>query len=208
MSKDPDKQLCDIWDQQWKGSEESERLTFLGRLMFKAKKKALEKAVTNIAVNKVIEVGCGLGHTLEFFHKAGFDCIGIDVSPHAIMVCQKKGFPVQHLKLEDIDDTYDLVSSDGMLEHFLNFEPYARHLMRISRRYVLLIQPNHDSLFGKTLVYLSELLRRNGNVYEYNYRINDFVSVFSRYDFMIIKNSPIFFNVFRLLLFEREHLVP
>ena len=106
-------------------------------------------------------------------------------------------------KMEDVKEQYDLVSSDGMLEHFLNFEPYAQHLMRISRRYVLLIQPNHDSFCGKTLAYLSELLRGDANVFEYNYRIRDFISVFSRYGFEIAKNSPIFFDVFRLLLFRK-----
>ena len=203
-----DEELYHISDQRWQGSEESERITFLGKLMTKAKKKVLAKTISDLEINAVIEVGCGLGHTLKVFHDGGYDCIGIDVSQNAIKACRSKGLHVILQKLQDVSEQYDLVSSDGMLEHFLNFEPYARHLMRISRRYVLLIQPNHDSFCGKTLAYLSELLRSDENVYEYNCRIKDFISVFSRYDFKIVKNSPIFFNVFRLLLFEREHLVP
>jgi len=104
-----------------------------------------------------------------------------------------------------VSEQYDLVSSDGMLEHFLNFEPYARHLMRISRRYVLLIQPNHDSFRGKTAAYLAELLRRDENIFEYNYRIKDFISVFSQHGFKVIGNYPIFSDVFKLLLFEKEN---
>ncbi len=38
------------------------------------------------------------------------------------------------------------------------------------------IQPNHDSFWGKTLAYLAELLRGRENVFEYNYRIKDFVT--------------------------------
>lgn len=90
-----------------------------------------------------------------------------------------------------------------MLEHFINFEPYARHMMRISRKYVLLIQPNHDSFWGKTLVYLSEILRRNDNIYEYNYRIMDFIGVFNRNGFSLEQNRPVFLDVFRLLLFKK-----
>lgn len=204
MSKDPDKQLCDIWDQQWKGSEESERLTFLGRLMFKAKKKVLADIIKALPIQTVLEAGCGLGHTMELYKEKGLDCIGVDVSPHAIATCENKGLRVRLGKVEDVTEQYDLVSSDGMLEHFLHFEPVARQLMRISRRYVLLIQPNHESFAGKTLSYLDTLLRPNANVYEYNYRIRDFIAVFHMNGFDVIKNVPIFFDVFRLLLFERK----
>jgi len=208
MTNKHDEELYRLWDKQWKSSEESERLTLLGRLMFRAKRKALAKVISDIQFKTVIEVGCGHGHTLEVFYKAGFDCIGIDISPYAIRVCQNKGLPVILQKLQDTNEQYDLVSSDGMLEHFLNFEPYAQHLMRISRRYLLLIQPNHDSFCGKTLAYLAELLRGDKNIFEYNYRINDFILVFSQYGFKIVGNYPILFDVFRLLLFEKEKLVP
>lgn len=204
MTKSQDEQLYDIWDQRWKGSEESERLTFLGRIMFKAKKKALADLIKTLPIQTVLEVGCGLGHTVEVYKEYGLDCVGIDVSPHAVSACRKKGLNAVLEKVEDVTDTYDLVSCDGMLEHFLHFEPYTRHLMRISGRYVLLIQPNHGSFWGKTLVYLAELLRGNENVYEYNYRIKDFIAVFQMNGFDLIKNSPIFFDVFRLLLFEKR----
>ena len=203
MTDKLEEDLYKVWDKRWQGSEKTERLTLLGRVMFKEKKRVLAKTISSLNVKKVIEVGCGLGHTLEFYYKAGFDCIGIDVSPNAITVCKNKGLTAILQKVEDVNEQYDLVSCDGMLEHFLNFEPYARHLMRISKDYVLLIQPNHGSFCGKTLVYLAELLRRDENVFEYNYRIKDFITVFSRYEFNIIQNQPIFFDVFRLLLFKK-----
>ena len=118
-------------------------------------------------------------------------------------MCRNKGLNVTQRKLEDITEKYDLVSSDGMLEHFLNFEPYAQQLMNISKDYVLLIQPNHDSFWGKTLAYLAELLRDRENVFEYNYRIKDFITVFQNNGFMITGNYPIFCDVFRLLLFKK-----
>jgi len=140
--------LYETWDKRWEGSEEAERLTFIGKMMFKAKKRILINAIKDLEIKTAIEVGCGLGHTMEVYKKNGLNCVGIDVSSHAVSVCRNKGLDVTQRKLEDITETYDMVSSDGMLEHFLNFEPYARQLMRISSNYVLLIQPNHDSLFG------------------------------------------------------------
>ena len=197
------KTLYETWDKRWKGSEEEERLTFIGKIMFKAKEKVLATAINDITNANVIEVGCGLGHTMEVYKKNGLNCVGIDVSSHAISVCRNKGLNVTQRKLEDITEKYDLVSSDGMLEHFLNFEPYAQQLMNISKDYVLLIQPNHDSFWGKTLAYLAELLRGRENVFEYNYRIKDFITVFQNNGFMITGNYPIFCDVFRLLLFKK-----
>jgi len=195
--------LYETWDKRWEGTEEEENLTIIGKMMFKAKEKALTTVIKDISIAKVIEVGCGLGHTMEVYKKNGLNCVGIDVSSHAVSVCRNKGLNVTQRRLEDISEKYDLVSSDGMLEHFLNFEPYAQQLMNISNNYVLLIQPDHDSFCGKTLAYLAELLRGSKNVFEYNYRIKDFITVFRDNGFEIIKNYPIFYNVCRLLLFKK-----
>jgi len=198
--------FCDVWDQRWKGSEESERLTLLGKTMFRAKKKALKILIPSLPVKTVLEAGCGLGHTMSVYRDLGLDCTGIDISPCAVATCLNKGLKVEIGTIEDVMDSYDLISSDGMLEHYLHFEPYAIQLMRISNRFILLIQPNHDSFFGKTLAYLSEIFMGHKNVHEYNYRVQDFISVFRQNGFDIIKNFPVFFDVFRLLLFEKRFL--
>ena len=91
-----------------------------------------------------------------------------------------------------------------MLEHFLDFEPYVEHFCRVSRNFVVIIQPNHGSFIGKTAAYLAELLRGEQNIFEYNYRISDFIDVFKGYDFSLINNQAIFFDVFRLLVFEKS----
>lgn len=192
-----------IWDKRWKGSQEKERLTILGKKMFRAKNEIIKKVMSEIRVRSVLEVGCGLGHTLRTFHDAGYECLGIDISHEAVAVCTKKGLKAVTMNVEEMNEQFDLVSSDGLLEHLFDFESIAKHLMRIARQYVLLIQPNHDSIVGKTLVYLSELLMGDKNVYEYNYRIMDFINVFDVNGFKIVRNESIFFDVFRLLLFKR-----
>ncbi|MBF0602240.1 MAG: methyltransferase domain-containing protein [Nitrospirae bacterium] len=198
-------QLYQEWEKRWLGSCEQERLTGLGRLMFRAKRGVIRSVLPSLAPTSIIEVGCGLGHILEVYHQAGLNCLGIDVSPSAIQVCTKKGLSVALKDVEQETRTFDLVSSDGMLEHFLNFEPMAKQMMRLSERHVLLIQPNHGSLVGKTLPYLAELIKGDQNVFEYNYRIADFIHVFAQSGFTVTTNLPIFFDVFRLLVFKREH---
>jgi len=203
MALSQDEQIYDIWENRWKGSQTKERLSLLGKQMFKSKRVILTKSIKDLDVKTFLEVGCGLGHTFPVFQEAGLDCSGIDVSPEAVEVCKKKGFPVLLKKVEDVTEQYDLIFSDGMLEHFLYFEPFVQHFIRISRNYVMIIQPNHDSFVGKSLAFLSELIRGNENVFEYNYRIKDFIEVFERNGCKLLKSEPIFADCFRLLLFKK-----
>ena len=194
----------DVWQQRWHEAGEDERISWLGKRMFRAKKKALAQALAPLQVNRVLEVGCGLGYTLGYYQQLGYDCLGIDIVEESIAVCKAKGLPARLQAIDQVDDSFELVSSDGMLEHFLNFEPYAQQMMAASSRYVLLIQPNYCSFTGQTLAYLANLLRGHVNVYEFNYRLQDFSQVFARNGFGLVNSLPVFFNVFRLLLFERQ----
>ncbi len=196
--------LSKVWERKWQDAGQREPLTLLGRCMFRQKKKILNEVVPNLNIKTVIDAGCGLGYTTEVLRRLGLDYLGIDVSESAVKACRTKGLSAQLKGVEDVVEQYDLVFSDGMLEHFLNMEPYIGYLARISRQYVLLIQPNHTSFWGMTLVYLSRLLRRDKNVFEYNYRIEDFIAKFAQNDYTIVKNIPVFFDVFRLLLFKKK----
>jgi len=204
MIQGRNKKLQEAWNSRWESSHTGRHSTFLSRQMMKAKKKIIRKILENIEAKTVIDVGCGIGRTLEVFRDTGLDYLGIDTSSEAISICRKKQLSVLHKDLDEVEETYDLVFSDGMLEHFLNFEPYAKKMMQISKKHVLLIQPNHGSFMGKTLVYFAELLRGRINVYEYNYRIHDFIDTFEENDFSICENHSIFLDVYRILLFERK----
>ena len=204
MTKKSDERTYEAWDKRWSGSHVERHITLVGRRMFKAKKKALGRVLRETDVRSAIEVGCGLGFTLEVLMDAGIQYEGIDVSARAVSFCKNKGLNATQMRLDKARGEYDLVLSDGMLEHFLNFEPHAKKMMGLSRKYVLLIQPNHDSFSGRTLAYLAGLFRGRTNVYEYNYRIGDFIRVFEDAGFLLVKNLPVYFNVFRLLLFKRR----
>lgn len=193
--------LYNAWDKFWN----KENVTILGRLMTKVRMKVYRETIQELDVKTAIDVGCGFGNILRIFQDIGLEYTGIDVSPNSIAFCKKKGFRAELGKLEEVKSHYDLVESEGMLEHFLNFEPYARHLMRISRRYVMLMQPNHGSFWGRTLVYFGQLIRGHVLMFEYNYRMEDFIQVFKSNGFRIIKSRPVFFDTSRLLLFEKMY---
>ena len=58
-------------------------------------------------------------------------------------------------------------------------------------KYIVLIQPNHESFVGKTTVFLAELFRGHENIFEYNYRISDFVESFRSNGCSLKGNHPI-----------------
>lgn len=200
-----DEKLYGIWDEHW---SEEQKLTIVGRIFVPIRMRALKEAIHFLQQEKKIttalDTGCGWGHLLKLFHAAGLEYMGIDVSPHSVAACQRKGLNAKLCKVEDEVNQYDLVASEGMLEHFLDFEPFAKHLMRISKRYVLIMQPNHDTFLGRLLFSVTYLIRGDRIVWEYNYRMRDFIDCFARHGFTVIKNQPLILDTSRLLLFERE----
>lgn len=198
-----DEKLFESWKNRWKGCSGEEKLTVLGKAMFKAKRKVLFQVASELKVRKVLEAGCALGETMEVYRELGMDVLGVDISEDAVNLCRGKGLTAKCMPMEELEETFELVSSDGMLEHFLNFEPQAQEFMRLSSRYVLLVQPNYNSATGQTLAWLANLLRGHVNVYEYNYRLEDFIQVFENNGFALKQSVPVFHDVFRILVFEK-----
>ena len=201
--KPHDERLFESWKKRWKDCSGEEKLTVLGKAMFKDKRKVLIRVASGLGVKEVLEAGCGLGETMAVYRELGMDVLGVDISEDAVRLCREKGFDARCMPMQELEQSFELVSSDGMLEHFLNFEPQAREFMRLSSRYVLIIQPNYNSASGQTLAWLANLLRGHVNVYEYNYRLEDFIQVFEDNGFSLRQSEPVFCDVFRILVFER-----
>ena len=73
--------------------------------------------------SKIVDIGCGLGHTLYFFNKLGYkNTSGIEISQENINLLRKKGFNV---KKEDAFDflrknqnSFDIITLFDLIEHF------------------------------------------------------------------------------------------
>ncbi len=189
------------WEKHWENGKHN--LTWIGKRMLKAKQKPLKETLSDLKISNALDVGCGLGYMLSVFKNMDIEATGIDISPSAVKICKEKGLNAVQKKLEEVNEKYDLVFSDGLLEHFLNFEPYAKKLMEISNKYVCIVQTDHGNFLGKTLAYLTEILRGSNSVLEYNYRISDFISAFKKINFELIKIKGISCGIFKLLLFQK-----
>jgi ubiquinone/menaquinone biosynthesis C-methylase UbiE len=89
---------------------------------------------------RCLEVGCGRGSLSAYFANAGWDCTLLDLSPSAIE-CAQKAFDKEGLfakfdigdclNLPYPDNSFDLVFSIGLLEHFQEIDKVISEQVRV-----------------------------------------------------------------------------
>ena len=132
-----------IWSEFW-GEKES----WLGILKFTPTYKKIVKTFKSISLPKdanILDSGCGTGKLASFWLNEGYDILGVDLSDVALAITKKKG--VKTMKADILkglpfeDNSFDLVYSDGLLEHFVDPEPILTELFRVSSKYVITFVP-------------------------------------------------------------------
>lgn len=195
------------WNSEW---ADFNGLNFFGKKFAEGQKNAVRKFLEKESFPKsakVLDFGCGSGRTLKMFRSLGYEnSAGVDVSPNSMKLCEKNGFVVGKdvfLTKEEgtnfKDKEFDLVFADGVLEHFEDFMPIVKEMCRLSKKYILITQPNHFSLYGM-------ILRKTEHkpVFEYTYRIADFEKAFVKNGFILAGTSRFNFREHWALLFKKE----
>ena len=126
------------WDKFWKHGDVG--VTPTRRNLFKRFKKI--KLPGNA---KILDVGCGSGTLAHFWKEQGHDVTGLDISDKSLEITHSKGvYCVKGdvtKRLPFDDNTFDLVYSDGLLEHFVDPKPILEEIFRVSKKYVLTMVP-------------------------------------------------------------------
>lgn len=89
---------------------------------------------------RVLEVGCGRGSLSAYFSEAGYDCSLLDISSEAVKIAQQAfnandlqgNFIVgdaQNLKFRD--NSFDILFSIGLLEHFEHLDDVIKEQIRV-----------------------------------------------------------------------------
>lgn len=167
------------WDQIWQGYRAP---NFFGRRLHAERSKTLRKILTGISLPltaSIVDAGCGSGSTLSILRSLGYTkAIGIDAAVNSLKISGHLfGFQTdKDVFLRDIkqtgfaDGSFDMVFSQGVLEHYENKSDaleIVKELCRISSRYILLVQPDQTSLTGR----LKELWQSiSGASWEKEYR--------------------------------------
>ena len=94
---------------------------------------------------QVLDAGCGTGKLASFMQSQGHCITGIDLSDDALTITRAKGInAIKADILEGLpfeDRSFDLVYSDGLLEHFIDPKPVLVELSRLSRLHLLTFVP-------------------------------------------------------------------
>ena len=199
------------WNKAWDKYESN----FLGRKLHKERIKVIGKILTIPKTSSIIDVGCGCGDTLSIIRGLGYlNSVGIDAAESSMVVCQDK----YNFKLNiDIffknamqtgypDKSVDMVFSQGMLEHYDDcgdFNRIVKEICRLSRQWVLLLQPDQDSLFGL----VKKLWENTGHsswAKEFYYNKKYYVYTMENNCFKLIKSGSVNWKEEMYLLFERD----
>lgn len=108
----------------------------------------------------VLDVACGTGDWLEFFGQQGATVAGIDLSHKAVEICQKR-FPDGEFRcgpaesLPFAENSFDLVTCMGSLEHFLDKPLALSEMTRVAkpRAAFLILVPNAGFLTRRLGLY-------------------------------------------------------
>jgi SAM-dependent methyltransferase len=178
------------WDTFW-GEHTFPAITKAG---FDIEKNAIKKAFEKLEFDKdikIIDFGCGEGRTLSYIKEFGFrNSIGIDISKEAIKNCCKKGLKMDcdvfHIENEkNFKMKCDLLFSEGLLEHYDNLDLIVNKMIRLTKKYVFLVQPLTTSFTFRTIDFF---VRNFGEfreyVKEYHYKIDDYMKAFKKYGFV------------------------
>jgi SAM-dependent methyltransferase len=140
------------WDEYWRDYSASKAEKWL----ISERDRILQRYLDRIphTRKRVLEVGCGFGSNLRILHNTRKDveCCALDSSIEAIRSvkeavpqvvvadCRSTGFP---------DNSFDLVYSAGLMEHFADELPFIREMHRIvkSEGSVVTIVPARYSLW-------------------------------------------------------------
>jgi len=111
---------------------------------------------------KILEIGCGSGHFLEYLRNRGFsDARGIDISEEQVAIAKEKSLSVEladvFVTLKKFNASIDVVVAIDLLEHFSKDE--GLHLCDLIRRAlrpagrVIFRTPNGAGILAGSLIY-------------------------------------------------------
>lgn len=84
--------------------------------------------------DRILEVGCGVGHLTRRLRELGVDAIGIDANPHAAENAVTDGVTTGNAEALDFpDDSFDKIVSLHAIEHIPNIEAALSEMARVLR---------------------------------------------------------------------------
>jgi SAM-dependent methyltransferase len=157
-----------LWNNFWK-TQGLERTNSNSYLDSERNKKILEiiKNPTERNPNefKILEIGCGPAINLSYFAKLGYLCCGVDYSKEAISLTENSEAAMFYADARDLpfkSDSFDLVYSAGLLEHYMKEEKLLKEMKRVCKpnSKVIVTVPNLLHLWTVIKKFKNNLFKR------------------------------------------------
>jgi len=204
------------WDNEWEKAVNIEAsASIIGKWLRRQRLTHVKNILYSFdSDNSIIDMGCGAGTTLKLLRDIGFNnSIGIDFSVEAIKRCEALGFVegkdvfnVDALKTPYLDNEFDLVFEEGLWEHFVNPSPFVVEAARISKKWVLVIQPNHYTPLG-WLLHWGWKTFSGGGVFEYSFPFSYFINILDTCGFDMVDRRRDLFRAQDVALFRRREVL-
>lgn len=142
----------------------------------------LDKAVfvERYLKGKILDVGCGSGFDVNYFHEKGFDIAGNDISGTAIEKAMeaypKSSFFVHDFTSSPLDAKYETINCFSVIEHILDYKTFLSNIYASLKTggNLIISTPN---IFG--LLSYVRLLRQDGKVFGLRTRDESHIRFFS-----------------------------
>ena len=164
---------------------------------------------------RVLEIGCGRGSLSCYFSDAGYDCTLVDISQKVLSIA-KKIFKKNKLKgkfflgdtnnLNFPDNSFDIIFSIGLLEHFENVEiPLAEQLRLLNKGGIWFgyIVPDYNNNIQKEYNWINKLLAgyyystkekniKKNKIYRSNFGSKHYTNILRKLGLKKIKASGVY----------------
>lgn len=105
--------------------------------------------IINVKKNdKILDVGCGAGDFTYQLSLLSDNVLGIDHNDYIFSKNPHKNLVVSDAsRMTFADDSFDIVFCANTLHHIENYEDAIKEISRVSKRYVIIYEPNPLSIF-------------------------------------------------------------
>jgi ubiquinone/menaquinone biosynthesis C-methylase UbiE len=193
-----------LWKQHWSEKTTIEETgSFYGKLLHQKRLIILKNILKTLdPTSSVLDMGCGGGSTISTFKQSGFVNIkGIDFTQESMHHCEKLGlkqnkdvFLMDASNTSFQDNSFDIIFSEGLWEHFTDPRPHIAEAARLAKTYIIVIQPDHFSFFGYLMHLGWQLFAKSkGGVREYSFQLSYFSNFLKMYNFDLVlsKSTPL-----------------
>ena len=112
-----------------------------------ATRRMFDQYLTDLKETKVLDVGCGLGMSMDYFIGQGAQVLGVDITPQTVKAANLKGLRAIEADARSLpykNNSFDIVYSIGVIEHFQQTQMALEEQVRVCKPggIVIAVVPN------------------------------------------------------------------